>query len=286
MSDDRRRGSRGPMKTVLVVDDSRTIRTAARWALRSPDLRVVERSSGADVAAAIEEERPDLVLLDVGLEDADGFEVCAALRRGRFPADLPVILMAPQLERFDPARADAVGASGHVMKPFSTTDLLRAVRAPLGLSVPETTPMTYAHRLAARRAAESASHPPPVPVEAAPPPPAPASEFEIEEAEPVEIPVEVEPAPTATSAGSTHRPRAASTPPAAHSVPPAAASAVAGRVAEAGADAIAAQVEVPGLDREELRALAREVLEAVAWEVVPDLAETIIREELERLTRA
>lgn len=56
-------------------------------------------------------------------------------------------------------------------------------------------------------------------------------------------------------------------------------------VADRGARALSEQVAVPGLDKEELRALAREVLEAVAWEVVPDLAETIIREEIARLTR-
>ena len=115
-----------PKLTVLVIDDEPQIRRALRNALGSEDTRVVDAGSGSeglDVAAA---ERPDVVVLDLGLPDMRGIDVCRALRSwSRAPI---LVLSARHSDREKAALLDA-GADDYVTKPFSTIELQARVRA-------------------------------------------------------------------------------------------------------------------------------------------------------------
>jgi DNA-binding response OmpR family regulator len=74
------------------------------------------------------EMQPDLVLLDVGMPDVDGLEVCRALRRAPETADLPVLLVTARAEIVaDPAIWGAAGANGALLKPFSPAKLVAMV---------------------------------------------------------------------------------------------------------------------------------------------------------------
>jgi len=117
-----------PSDVILVIDDEPHIRRLVRNALTELDLRVVEaasRQAGLDAAAA---EKPSLVVLDLGLPDGDGLEVCRDLRGfTRVPI---IVLSARHSDREKEKLLDA-GADDYVTKPFSTLELRARIRAQL-----------------------------------------------------------------------------------------------------------------------------------------------------------
>jgi two-component system, OmpR family, KDP operon response regulator KdpE len=117
-----------PPLTILVVDDEPQIRRVVRHALEAPSTRVLEAASGRegiDLAAA---ERPDLIVLDLGLPDGDGADVCREIR-GWSAAPI-VVLSARHSDREKAALLD-LGADDYVTKPFSTVEFQARVRAQL-----------------------------------------------------------------------------------------------------------------------------------------------------------
>lgn len=111
---------------VLVVDDDDDIRAVLRALLERAGLDVAEAADGREALRRTFEDRPQLVLLDLGLPDLDGFEV---LRRLRDLSDLPVlVLTARGLER-DKVDGLGLGADDYVTKPFSNAELVARVEA-------------------------------------------------------------------------------------------------------------------------------------------------------------
>ena len=112
--------------TVLVIDDEPQIRRIVRSALQSPSTRVLEAESGARGIGLATTERPQLVVLDLGLPDMSGIAVCNALREWmRTPI---LVLSARHSDTEKVALLDA-GADDYVTKPFSTSELQARVRA-------------------------------------------------------------------------------------------------------------------------------------------------------------
>ncbi|MEO8562855.1 MAG: response regulator [bacterium] len=113
---------------VLVVDDEPQIRRVVRNAMAALPYRVVEASTGAagvDMAAA---ERPALIILDLGLPDRDGADICRDLRT--FTTAPIIVLSARNSDREKEKLLDA-GADDYVTKPFSTLELTARIRAQL-----------------------------------------------------------------------------------------------------------------------------------------------------------
>jgi two-component system, OmpR family, KDP operon response regulator KdpE len=126
-----------PSRTLLVIDDELQIRRVVRHALESDEVRVLEAATGReglDLAAA---ERPDLVVLDLGLPDMAGADVCRDLR-GWSTAPI-VVLSARHSDREKAALLD-LGADDYVTKPFSTLELQARVRAQLRRAAIASTP--------------------------------------------------------------------------------------------------------------------------------------------------
>lgn len=114
--------------TVLVIDDEPQIRRVVRNAIENDATRLIEASTaaaGLDLAAA---EQPALIILDLGLPDRDGLEVCRDLRA--FTRRPIIVLSARHQDREKVALLDA-GADDYMTKPFSTTELQARVRAQL-----------------------------------------------------------------------------------------------------------------------------------------------------------
>jgi two-component system KDP operon response regulator KdpE len=113
---------------ILVIDDEPQIRRLVRNALAELEYRVTEassRQSGLDLAAS---ERPALIVLDLGLPDGDGLDVCRDLRGF---TDVPIIVLsARHSDREKEALLDA-GADDYVTKPFSTLELRARIKAQL-----------------------------------------------------------------------------------------------------------------------------------------------------------
>ena len=119
--------------SVLVVDDEAQIRRVVRNALAGIAGRVLEASSareGLDLAASA---MPTLVILDLGLPDGDGLDVCRALRA--FSSAPLIVLSARHSDRDKVALLDA-GADDYITKPFSTLELQARVRAQLRRATP------------------------------------------------------------------------------------------------------------------------------------------------------
>jgi len=123
---------------VLVVDDEPHIRTVLRGYLQADGFEVAEAADGAAALAAMHDQPPDLVLLDVMMPGIDGLEV---LRQLRTFSDVYVILVTARAEEVDKLVGLGVGADDYVTKPFSPREVTARVKAVLrrdrGVRTPE-----------------------------------------------------------------------------------------------------------------------------------------------------
>ena len=114
-------------KTILLADDSLTIRKVVELTFTDSDIRVESVGSGQEALERLETLEPDLVLVDVVMPEPSGYEICERVKASEHP--VPVLLLAGTFEPFDEERARACGADGHLIKPFESTMLLDRVHA-------------------------------------------------------------------------------------------------------------------------------------------------------------
>lgn len=113
-------------RTILVVDDEPQIRRAVHHALEGEDTRVVEAANASDALTAAAAEQPELIVLDLGLPDKPGIDVCREIRDWSVAPIL--VLSARHSDEEKVALLDA-GADDYMTKPFSTVELQARVRA-------------------------------------------------------------------------------------------------------------------------------------------------------------
>jgi CheY-like chemotaxis protein len=113
-------------RTILVADDSPTIRKIVELTFTDTDIRVEVADSGSAALDRIETLQPDLVLADVFMPDPTGYELCRTIKSSDRP--VPVVLLAGTFEPFDSELARDCGADAHLVKPFESEVLLEKVR--------------------------------------------------------------------------------------------------------------------------------------------------------------
>ena len=115
---------------ILLVDDEPDVIESVRlgFTLQWREIDVIGATTGEAGLDVIEGERPDLVLLDVGLPDIDGFEV---LRQTRAFSDVPVIMLTARDDSMDKVKGLELGADDYITKPFNHLELLARVKAVL-----------------------------------------------------------------------------------------------------------------------------------------------------------
>ncbi len=113
---------------VLVVDDEPGIQRALTSALEARGHHVMAATTGAEALAAATRRSPDVVILDLGLPDIDGIEVCRRLRQW---SEVPIIVLTAEGSEHRKVEALDEGADDYVTKPFSTPELLARVRVAL-----------------------------------------------------------------------------------------------------------------------------------------------------------
>jgi two-component system KDP operon response regulator KdpE len=118
---------------VLVVDDERAIRRYLHAALNAQGYTVYEASSGKDALDMAVANRPDLIILDLGLPDMDGVEVTRLLREW---SKTPIIILSVREQETDKISALDAGADDYLTKPFSSGELLARIRAAFRHSSP------------------------------------------------------------------------------------------------------------------------------------------------------
>jgi two-component system, OmpR family, KDP operon response regulator KdpE len=114
--------------TILVIDDEQQILRAMRTILGQHTYRVITASTGAEGLALATASQPDVIILDLGLPDMDGVEVCAQLRTWTLT---PVIVLSARDSDSDKVSALDKGADDYLTKPFSVDELLARVRVAL-----------------------------------------------------------------------------------------------------------------------------------------------------------
>jgi two-component system KDP operon response regulator KdpE len=117
---------------VLVVDDERAIRRYLHAALNAQGYTVYEASGGKDALNMVVADRPDLIILDLGLPDIDGVEVTRQLREW---THIPIIVLSVREQESDKIDALDAGADDYLTKPFSSGELMARMRAALRRSM-------------------------------------------------------------------------------------------------------------------------------------------------------
>jgi CheY-like chemotaxis protein len=283
-------------KTLLAVDDSVTMRKVLEITFSGEDFKVVTADSSQGALGRLAE-NPQIFVIDTSLGGEDGYSLAKELRR-RSPS-ASIIMLASRYAPYDQARGRDAGADDWSDKPFDTQQLIDKVKKVLSAKE------AGGAGLAAPVAAAAAPYRTPAAPAAAMPQPVAAAHG---------AGAPPRPAPSAPGLGRSTQPSLSNTvpqqrtgtlvfggspmasPPAARHAAPAPAPAVAvpapmhapAPAAAAVNGAMAPKLGELGLTKEQTEAvlaLSREIVERVVWEVVPQLAETLIKEELARLTR-
>lgn len=115
-------------RTILVVDDSHSLRTMVKSYLVQEGFRVVTAVNGRNALFIAREEQPDLILLDIMMPELGGYEFMNAYKK---EASKPIILLTAKLEENDKVLGLELGADDYVTKPFSPRELTARIRAVL-----------------------------------------------------------------------------------------------------------------------------------------------------------
>ncbi|MEK5330593.1 MULTISPECIES: response regulator YycF [Bacillati] len=113
-------------KTILVVDDEKPIADILQFNLIKEGYKVICAYDGDEALEKVEEEQPDLMLLDIMLPKRDGMEVCREIRK---KYDFPIIMLTAKGSEIDKVLGLEMGADDYVTKPFSTRELIARVKA-------------------------------------------------------------------------------------------------------------------------------------------------------------
>ena len=122
-----------PAKRVLIVDDEAPLRALVRANLEIDGLEVSEAVDGFEAMTVLREDRPDLVLLDIMMPGKDGIEVLEEVAADPDLSKIPVILLTAKGEQEDLLKGVELGARGHITKPFDPEQMVRTVKAALGI---------------------------------------------------------------------------------------------------------------------------------------------------------
>lgn len=114
-------------KTILVVDDSATVRKLIAGKLEKSGHEVICAVDGVDALEKIEEVVPDLILLDINMPRMDGYQVCKLIRNNHATENVPVVMISGKDGFFDKVRGRMSGTTGYITKPFGPETLMKAL---------------------------------------------------------------------------------------------------------------------------------------------------------------
>ena len=115
-------------KTVLVVDDSATVREIVRDTLEEAGFKVEQAADGEEGLQKALQLRPDLIILDLTMPKRDGIDVCTDLREAPETKKTKIIMLTVRDTEFDQMVGKEVGADRYLPKPFDSETLLRVIR--------------------------------------------------------------------------------------------------------------------------------------------------------------
>ena len=128
---------------VLVVDDDPRLRELVVIALERAGFATITAADGQAALTHATREAPDLIVLDIGLPEMDGLEVCRRIRNG---SDVPILFLTARDDEIDRILGLEMGADDYVTKPFSPRELVARVRAILKRSTGATSEKSLYHK--------------------------------------------------------------------------------------------------------------------------------------------
>ena len=117
------------VKKVLVVDDSATDLKKLEQIVSNAGYITVTASSGTEAVEKAKSERPDAILLDIIMDDMNGFQVCRAITTDDATKDIPVVLVSSKKEKTDRVWGTEQGAKAYVTKPYTPDEILNELHA-------------------------------------------------------------------------------------------------------------------------------------------------------------
>ena len=124
-------------KKILIADDEPNIVAAIEFLLQQSGYEVRAASNGRDALELVETWRPDLVLLDVMMPLASGYEVCQRIRERADLRHIKVVMLSAKGRDAEVNKGLAIGADIYVTKPFSTRDLMARIKSLLDSTPPQ-----------------------------------------------------------------------------------------------------------------------------------------------------
>ncbi len=114
------------MYKILIVDDDAHIREVIGFAVEDAGMQASQAASGDEALALIDDQAPDLVVLDIGMPGKDGLDVCRTIRRS---SDLPILFLTARGDEIDRIVGLEIGGDDYVTKPFSPRELIARVKS-------------------------------------------------------------------------------------------------------------------------------------------------------------
>ncbi len=117
------------MALILLADDNLTTQKVFQLALEQEESRVRCFNTGQALLSHLATDSAELVALNLSLPDGNGYDLCRQIKSNPLHAHIPVVLLVGAFQTFDEERARGAGCTGHLSKPFETSELVRLVRS-------------------------------------------------------------------------------------------------------------------------------------------------------------
>ena len=124
--------------SVLVADDEPNIVLSLKFLMSQAGFNVRVARNGEEALAAIEQDPPDLILLDVMMPKKDGYDVCQTIRGHPDWRDMKIVMLTAKGREVEREKGMALGADDYITKPFSTREVVERVMQLLGVGPPTT----------------------------------------------------------------------------------------------------------------------------------------------------
>lgn len=117
-----------PVKKIMVVDDSPAHLQEMQEAVSSVDAQIITATSGKEAVARAKKEMPDIIFMDIVMDDLDGYGACRDIKNDPQTAKIPVVFVTTKNNRADRLWADKQGAAAMISKPYEAEQLLEQIR--------------------------------------------------------------------------------------------------------------------------------------------------------------
>lgn len=114
--------------TIMVIDDSKTVRRTAEILLSEHGCKVLTANDGFESLAMIANYRPDIIFVDIMMPRLDGYQTCALIKGNPEYRDIPVVMLSSKDSIFDMAHGRLSGSESYITKPFTRSDLISAIQ--------------------------------------------------------------------------------------------------------------------------------------------------------------